>query len=144
MKSAFRLSRPKTPADWAMAVFGVMALLLGAVGLVSPEAVLRLLSLPAPSPTQRASVDLTRAFVTASSMASFNMGVYYLLAVGARFVPFYRWTVPFRALTFFVFTLAVWRGIMPPAFFGVAVWELFGAVAVAWTLRYEPEARTNG
>ncbi|HEY57144.1 MAG TPA: hypothetical protein G4O04_01130 [Anaerolineae bacterium] len=144
MSRSFTLRKPQTPADWAMAVFGVMALLLGAVGLISPEAVLRLLSLPAPSPTQRASVDLTRAFLTASSMASFNMGVYYLLAVGARFVPFYRWTVPFRMLTFLVFTLAVWRGVMPPAFFGVAVWELLGALVVAWTLRYEPETRTSG
>ncbi len=141
MIAAFQLRRPQTPADWAMAVFGVMAVLLGAVGLVSPEATLRLLSLPAPSPTQRASVDLTRAFVTAASMASFNVGIYYLLAVGARFVPFYRWTVPFRTLTFLVFTLAVWRGIMPAAFLGVAAWELLGALTVAWTLRYEPTRR---
>ncbi len=143
MTSAFRLRRPQTPADWAMAVFGVMALLLGAVGLISPEATLRLLSLPAPSPAERASVDLTRGFVSAASVASFNMGVYYLLAVGARFVPFYRWTVPFRALTFLVFTLAVWRGVMPAAFFGVAAWELLGALTVAWTLRYEPAQRTE-
>ena len=74
-------------------------------------------------------------------MASFNMGIYYLLAVGARFVPFYRWTVPFRTLTFLVFTLAVWRGIMPAAFLGVAAWELLGALTVAWTLRYEPTRR---
>lgn len=144
MRQAFTLRKPQTPADWAMAVFGAMALLLGAVGLVSPEAMLRLLALPAPAPAERARVDLTRAFLTAASMASFNMGVYYLLAVSQRFVPFYRWTVPFRGLTFLVFTLAVLRGIMPVAFMGVAVWELLGALVVAWTLRFEPEVRTSG
>ncbi len=144
MKAAFVLRRPETPADWAMSVFGVMALLLGAVGIVSPEATLHLLGLPTAASGERAAVDFTRAFLTASSVASFNMGIYYLLAVGARFVPFYRWTVPFRGFTFVVFTLAVLRGIMPPAFAGVAVWELLGALAVAWALRYEPAQRPQG
>ena len=43
--------------------------------------------------------DASEMFLIASLMASFNMGVYYILAVFSDFKPFYRWTVPFLGLT---------------------------------------------
>ena len=49
-----------------------------------------------------------------------------------------------KPLAFVFFTLAGLRGIMPPAIAGVAVWELLGALAVAWALRYEPAQRPQG
>ncbi|MGR4854034.1 hypothetical protein [Streptomyces sp. LARHCF252] len=69
---------PRSAPGWTMAVIGVPAAVLGAVGLVSPTAQLSLLGLAAPG--ERAAGDSTPAFMTASSMAALNMGVYYVLA----------------------------------------------------------------
>ncbi|WP_307624310.1 hypothetical protein [Streptomyces sp. V3I7] len=121
-----------------MAVFGVLAAGLGAVGLLSPPAQLAMLGLP--SPGRRGTGDLTPAFVTASSMAALNMGAYYVLAALADWRAFFRWTVPFRVLTCAVFTVAVIGGRAPDAFLGVGVWEGLGAVATGLALRYERRA----
>ncbi|WP_369194359.1 hypothetical protein [Streptomyces djakartensis] len=118
-----------------MAVFGVLAAALGAVGLVAPGAQLALLGLP--SPGARAAGDLTPAFLTASSMAALNMGVYYVLAALADWRAFFRWTVPFRLLTCAVFTFAALTGRAPGAFVGVGLWEGAGALATAAALRYD-------
>ncbi|MFZ4151961.1 hypothetical protein [Streptomyces pseudogriseolus] len=125
-----------------MAVFGVLAAALGAVGLVSPDAQLSPLGLTAPG--GRGSGDLTSAFVTASSMAALNMGVYYVLAALADWRAFFRWTVPFRLLTCAVFTAAVVTGRAPEAFLGVAAWEGLGALVTGAALRRErrPGPRT--
>ncbi|ROT28008.1 hypothetical protein [Micromonospora sp. HM5-17] len=120
---------PRTVAAWTIAVFGGLALLLGAVGLISPEAVLGMLGFEVLAPDERAVGDYTRTFVIASSMASFNMGVYYLLAAATEWRPFFRFTVVFRLVTFAVFTTAVLTGVAPAGFFGVALWEGLGAVA---------------
>ncbi|OKI52727.1 hypothetical protein [Micromonospora sp. CB01531] len=126
---------PRSGAGWTMAVFGVLALLLGALGLIWPEAQLRMLGFEVPA--ERAPGDYTGTFLTASSMASFNMGVYYLLAVATEWRPFYRFTVWFRLVTFTVFSIAVLSDIAPDRFFGVAAWEGLGAVATAVGLRWD-------
>ncbi|MER6757293.1 hypothetical protein ABT235_24300 [Micromonospora echinofusca] len=120
---------PRSAAGWTMAVFGVLALLMGAVGLLWPEALLRLLGLEVPA--TRAAGDHTGTFLTASSMASFNMGVYYLLATATEWRPFFRFTVLFRLVTFTVFSIAVLADVAPGRFFGVALWEGLGAAATA-------------
>ncbi|MEV0805665.1 hypothetical protein [Micromonospora sp. NPDC050200] len=126
---------PRSGAGWTIAVFGVLALLLGALGLVWPEAQLRLLGFEVPA--RRAAGDYTGTFLTASSMASFNMGVYYLLAVATEWRAFYRFTVVFRLVTFTIFTLTVLADVAPDRFFGVALWEGLGAVATAIGLRWD-------
>jgi hypothetical protein len=120
-----------------MYVFGVLALVLGAVGLIAPEATLRSLQFEVLDRSARAPGDFTLTFIAASSMAAVNMGVYYVLAARAEWKPFFRWTVPFRCLTFTVFTLAVVRGLAPVGFVGVAVWELVGAIATGLALSRE-------
>lgn len=125
---------PRSAAAWTIAVFGGLALLLGAVGLVWPEALLTLLGFEVLPTAERAPGDYTRTFVTASSMASFNMGVYYLLAAGSGWQPFFRFTVVFRLLTFTVFTVLVLAEVAPPRFLGVALWEGVGAVATGVAL----------
>jgi hypothetical protein len=65
------------------------------------------------------------------------MGVYYVLAALNNMKPFYRWTVPFRCLTFAVFTTAVLTNLAPFRFIGVAAWELAGAIATGLALRSE-------
>jgi Na+-driven multidrug efflux pump len=124
-------------SGWTMFVFGLLAFLLGLVGLISPETVLSLLGFEVLERAQRVAGDYTLVFMAASSMASFNMGVYYVLAALNDLKKFYVWTVPFRAVTFTVFTLVVVMGIAPVRFLGVGIWELTGAVATGLALYFE-------
>src|SRR5512138_2210210 len=100
------VTKPKIhdASGWTMFIFGVLALLLGLLGLIHPELLLSILGFAMLDRAARAAGDYTLVFMIASSMASFNMGVYYILAALNDFKSFYRWTVPFRCLTFLVFT----------------------------------------
>ncbi|MFK3981758.1 hypothetical protein ACI2K4_15425 [Micromonospora sp. NPDC050397] len=120
---------PRSAAGWTIAVFGVLALVLGLVGLIHPEALLRMLGFEVIAAADRASGDYTRTYVAASCMAAVNMGVYYLVATYTEWRTFFRFTVVFRLVTFSVFTTLVLTGSAPGKFFGVALWEGVGAVA---------------
>ncbi|MFJ9813021.1 hypothetical protein ACIRTB_32870 [Streptomyces sp. NPDC101158] len=128
---------PRSPSGWTMAVFGVLAAGLGVVGLTTPDTMIRLMGLAPLSEASRADGDHTLLFLTASSMAALNMGVYYVLAAFADWKSFFRWTVPFRLLTCAVFTLAVVSGRAPSGFLGVGLWEGTGALVTGAALRYE-------
>ena len=91
-------------------------------------------------PEERAEHDYTHIFVMTSSMASTNMGIYYMLAALLNVRRFFYWTVPFRMVTFSVFTTAVVRGYAPIKFLMVAVWELVGALLTGLALIVEPDA----
>ena len=118
-------------------VFGVMAFVFGVVGLVTPETFLSLLGFEIIERSQRLAGDYTLTFMAASSMASFNIGVYYVLAALNDLRQFYLWTVPFRAVTFTVFTILVLTGFAPTRFIGVGAWELTGAIATGLALYFE-------
>ncbi len=124
-------------SGWTIFIFGILAFLLGLVGLIRPEILLSILGFEVVERAQRAASDYTIVFMTASSMASFNMGVYYMLASLNDVKTFYRWTVPFRVVTFTVFTAIVIAGIAPAPFFGVGAWELTGAIATGIALYKE-------
>src|SRR5512145_3565346 len=94
-------------SGWTIFIFGVLALLLGLLGLIRPEFLLSILGFTVLDRTARAAGDYTLVFMIASSMASVNMGVYYVLAALNNVKQFYKWTVPFRCVTFVVFTTAV-------------------------------------
>ena len=126
-------------SGWTMFIFGVMAFLLGVVGIFRPEILLGILGFEVIERAARASSDYTITFMTASSMASLNIGVYYVLAALNDVKIFYRWTVPFRGLTFIVFTTIILLGIAPQKFFGVALWELIGAIATGIALAREKQ-----
>lgn len=125
----------KDASGWTMFIFGALALLLGLLGLLRPEILLSLLGFEVLDRAVRAAGDYTLVFMTASAMASFNMGVYYILASFNDLKSFYKWTVPFRTLTFLVFTAAVLTGLAPLRFLGVGLWELAGAIATGLALR---------
>lgn len=125
----------KDASGWTMLIFGILALLLGILGLIRPEILLSLLGFTVLDRTARAAGDYTLVFMTASSMASVNMGIYYILAALNDVKQFYKWTVPFRCVTFTVFTLAVITGLAPVKFLGVGIWELVGAIATGIALR---------
>jgi Na+-driven multidrug efflux pump len=124
-------------SGWTMFIFGALAFLLGLIGLIRPEILLSILGFEVVERAQRAASDYTIVFMTASSMASFNMGIYYVFAALNDVKIFYRWTVPFRVVTFVVFTAIVMAGIAPKPFFGVAAWELAGAIATGIALGKE-------
>ena len=127
----------KDASGWTMFIFGVLALLLGLLGLIRPEILLSLLGFSVLDRAARMTGDYTLVFITASSMASFNIGVYYILAALNDMKQFYKWTVPFRCITFVVFTTVVLTGLAPTRFLGVGIWELTGAVATGLALRSE-------
>ncbi len=121
-------------AGWTMFIFGVLALLLGLLGLIRPELLLSILGFTVLERAARASGDYTLVFMIASSMASFNIGVYYVLAALNNVKQFYKWTVPFRGVTFTVFTVAALTGLAPIRFIAVGAWELTGAIATGIAL----------
>ena len=124
-------------SGWTMLIFGVLAFLLGLLGLVRPEWVLSLLGFTVLERAARTAGDYTLVFATASAMASFNMGVYYILAALNDLKAFYKWTVPFRCLTFLVFTITALTHVAPTRFILVGAWELAGAIATAITLGFD-------
>lgn len=123
-------------AGWTMFIFGVLALLLGFVGLIRPEVLLSILGFNLLDRSARVAGDYTLVFMIAASMASFNIGAYYILAALNDMQQFYKWTVPFRCLTPTVFTIAVLSGLAPVRFLGVAAWELAGAISTGLALWY--------
>jgi len=124
-------------SGWTMFIFGVLAFLLGLLGLLRPELLLSILGFTVLDRGARVAGDYTLVFMIASSMASFNIGAYYILAALNDLKPFYKWTVPFRCVTPVVFTIAVLTGLAPMRFLGVAAWELTGAMATGLALWYE-------
>jgi len=124
-------------SSWSMLIFGLMAGALGLIGLLRPEVTLSLLGFEVLERGQRAAGDYTLTFVIASSMAAVNMGIYYVLAAWNNMQKFYLWTVPFRVLTFTVFTLAAVSGLAPINFILVGAWELVGALVTGTALWIE-------
>jgi hypothetical protein len=127
-------------ARWTMFIFGFLAFVLGLVGLKNPQALLKQMGFTAVPPQVRAEHDYTHVFVMTSSMASTNMGIYYMLAALLNVRRFFYWTVPFRLVTFTVFTTAVLKKYAPVKFLMVAVWELVGALLTGWALWAEKES----
>jgi hypothetical protein len=124
-------------SGWTMFIFGALAFLLGLIGLIRPEVLLSLLGFVPLDRALRAPEDYTIVFMIASSMASFNIGVYYVLAALNDVKIIYGWTVPFRILTFIVFTTLVITQVAPSRFIGIGLWELAGALATGIALYYE-------
>lgn len=116
-------------SGWTIFIFGVLAFLLGLVGLIRPEILLSILGFEVIERSARASGDYTIVFMTASSMASFAMGVYYMLMSLNNIKIFYGWTVPIRTITFIIFTTLVLLQVAPLKFLGVGIWEFIGAIA---------------
>ena len=124
-------------SGWTMFIFGALAFLLGLLGLMRPELLLSILGFSVVDRAARAAGDYSLVFMTAASMASFNIGVYYMLAALNDMKQFYKWTVPFRCMTFVVFTVAVLTNLAPARFIAVGAWELAGAIATGLALRSE-------
>ena len=127
----------RNTSGWTVFIFGLLAFLFGLFSLIRPELLLSVLGFTVLDRASRAVGDYTIVFAIASAIASFNVGVYYMLASLTDLKQFYKWTVPFRCLTFVVFTTAVLTGLAPGRFFGVGAWELTGALATGIALWQE-------
>ncbi|CAF3909106.1 unnamed protein product [Adineta steineri] len=133
----------RTVPDWTIFIFGLLAILVGLLGLISPETILNLMNFIVLDRSTRQNGDYTIAFLLCSSMASLNMGIYYLLAAWNQWTKFYQFTVVFRLVTVTVFILAIKNGHAPGGFIGVAIWELIGALTTGAALWYEANSRRN-
>lgn len=133
----------KDGSGWTIFIFGLLALLFGLVGLLRPELLLTTLGFTVLDRASRATGDYTLVYVIASSMAAVNVGAYYILASLNDMKQFYKWTVPFRCLTFLVFGIAILQGLAPIRFIGVGLWELAGALATGWALSRESKSRRS-
>ena len=129
--------RIRDASGWTMFIFGVLALLLGLVGIIRPELLLSILGFTVIGRSAHPPGDYTLVFMIASAMASFNIGAFYILAALNDLKPFYKWTAIFRCITPVVFPIAVLKGLAPTRFLGVAAWELAGALATGYTLGQE-------
>lgn len=134
MTSKYRI---RDASGWTIFIFGVLAFPLGLIGLIRPELLLSILGFTVLERSARTAGDYTIVFMIASSMASFNIGAYYILAALNDLKPFYKWTAIFRCVTPIVFTIAVLKGLAPTRFLGVAAWELTGAIATGLALWQE-------
>lgn len=123
---------PRSMSGWTIAVFGFLAFALGLFGLLSPDSLLGLLGFEVVA--ARGPGDYTKVYMAASSMAAVNMGVYYMLAAASDWRPFFLWTVPFRLVTFAVFSTLVITGAAPSEFLGVGLWEGLGALITGYAL----------
>ena len=119
---------------WMTLAFGVMALLLGMVGILRPELVLLQLGLGA---AERAGHHYTLVLFLASSVLSLIMGGYNILGAFNNLERYDPWTVPFRGLAFTVFTIGVLIHLAPARFMLVAARELVGAVAAGVAVYYQ-------
>lgn len=133
----------RTVSDLTIFVFGLLAILAGLIGLTSPETMLSLMNFIVLQRSKREDGDYTIAFLTSSSMASLNMGIYYLLAAWNQWTKFYQFTVVFRLLTVVVFALAIWNAHAPIGFIGVIIWELLGALITGAALWFEANRSQN-
>ncbi|PZM91922.1 MAG: hypothetical protein DIU79_12335 [Actinobacteria bacterium] len=128
---------PRSIPGWTVAGFGATALVLGAIGLAFPEALLAVLGFETLPAASRASGDYTRVFLASSAVASLNMGVYYLVAAVTDWRPFFAFSVVFRMVTCVVFTALVVADVAPARFLAVALWEGVGGVVTAAAIWYE-------
>ncbi|CAF1591747.1 unnamed protein product [Rotaria sp. Silwood1] len=133
----------RTISDLTIFIFGLMAIIVGLLGLMSPETILSQMNFIVLDRSTRQNGDYTIAFLLCSSMASLNMGIYYLLAAWNQWTKFYQFTVVFRLLTVTMFSLAIKNGHAPEGFIGVVIWELLGALITGTALWYDANTRVN-
>ena len=133
----------RTASDLTIFAFGLMAILAGLIGLTTPETMLNRMNFVVVDRSVRQDGDYTIAFLLASSMASLNMGIYYVLAAWNQWTKFYQFTVVFRLITAVVFSLAVNNGHAPKGFLGIAMWESIGALITGAALWFEANRSRN-
>lgn len=102
-------------------VFGVYMLLQGAVLLVAPNVLLRLVQIP----------ETTEIWVRTTGIAVIVLGFYYVSAARADLKQFFRWTVYMRTFQLLAFIALVVLGMGKPILLAFAGTEFLSGI---WTL----------
>jgi hypothetical protein len=116
-------------AATSIRVFGIYLMFLGPVVVAAPNVVLALFSLPPTSEVWLRVVGLLAAI----------LGYYYVQAARHDLVPFYRASVPARAVAFLGFVTFVLFGLVKPPLILFGVVDLSGAVWTFLALRSSPK-----
>lgn len=126
-----RMKSLSLPAK-TVAGFGVMTILMGLTGLLSPQTLLDILGFP---------FDLaqTRTFMMASSQASIAVGSYYLLSAFQENRGFFAATCYIRLVNTLVFSAMVITGAAPLGWLMVAAYEVLGAAVTTVAFQYEKQ-----
>jgi len=133
--------QPPNYSRYTILVFGLMAFVVGAAGLLWPSFTMKAVGFPS------SMVDSSECWPhwMAVSIAATNMGAYYILAARANVKAFFRWTVPFRMLTCTVFAWAVFSGKAPASpYLTTSIVEGLGALSTGLALWYEGEYQRSG
>ncbi|MFC8827375.1 hypothetical protein ACFT9I_18760 [Streptomyces sp. NPDC057137] len=117
---------PRTATDWTIAVSGVLALTMGAAGLIRPDKQLEMMG---DNPDERGPGDHTPAVLATSSIAAVNMGWLYLRGVKKDWPGFPAFTVGARSLMAAGMVGLMATGRAPKSFKAAALWEGLGAAA---------------
>jgi hypothetical protein len=117
-----------TGATLSIRAFAIYLLVLGPVLIVAPALVLSPFGIPVPADIWIRVVGVLAAVI----------GIYYLQASRSALVPFYRATIPVRALVFVAFLAFVLLGLAPAALVLFGAVDLAGAVWTALALRAAP------
>ncbi|MFT8365040.1 MAG: hypothetical protein ABF623_04150 [Gluconobacter cerinus] len=124
--------------DWTIVIYGLLALVLGMIGLIKPDLQLRMMGIEPPE--RRAEGDLTLASFGASSVAAINMGVLYTLGTLLHWHGFPIFTLYARSLMGIGFLFMMATGRVPAQFKGAAIWEFSGVIitgaAMLWSAWY--------
>jgi hypothetical protein len=111
--------------------FGVYLLLLGALLVLAPNALLGLFRI---APTGE-------VWIRVLGMVVLVEGAYFVLAALAELRAFVRWTVPLRASVLLFFIAFVLTGLAPPVLILFGLVDLAGACWTGWEIwRIEPRA----
>ncbi len=134
-----------TASRWTILLFGLISIVFGLFGLISPEIVLKLMYLTVIDRSTRHDGDYTVTFFSCLSTASFIIGIYYLLAAWHQWRAFYKYTIFLRLLTFLVLILSANNNDdLSPWLTCAALWQLFEAIigGVAWL--YDGRVKNDG
>eukprot|EP00698_Gefionella_okellyi_P000201 TRINITY_DN10175_c0_g2_i1.p1 TRINITY_DN10175_c0_g2~~TRINITY_DN10175_c0_g2_i1.p1 ORF type:complete len:150 (+),score=19.34 TRINITY_DN10175_c0_g2_i1:61-510(+) len=117
----------------SMFVFGLTALVNGVLGILFEDTYARTFNLGIINNV------LDSPLLRAANVAAFNMGWYYVLCALAGNKFFFAITVPFRCVTFALFSITAWQqgGATGRTMLMTAVIELAGALWTAWGLLYD-------
>lgn len=124
-----------SPADWTIVIYGLLALILGVIGLAKSDLQFRMMGI---EPAQRREEgDLTLASFGASSVAAINMGVLYTVGTLLHWRGFPIFTLYARSLMGIGFIFMMATGRAPRQFKGAAIWEFAGVIitgaAMLWS-----------
>lgn len=127
--------RPRCISGWTVSVFGVLAVIMGVLGLIRPDIQFGVIGFELLD--MRSPGDYTPAVMATTSLAAVTMGVFYLVGVAMCWPGFIAFTVAARLFMCAGFIVLILAGQAPAAFIGAALWEGLGAATTGTALWWD-------